>query len=385
LPRTALPLGLVWLTAFNLRVVMFAIPPSLPAIRSDVGLSFSATGSLTALMVLTLGAASIPGALLTARYGARRLVAMSGLGLASFTATLTLPPAVFWIFAGSALLALSIALAQPPLLVLIRRWFPNAITRASGLYGNGLLIGNVVGASLSPYLVTLVGWRDMFLLWAVFVLVGVLLWLRLTPRGNVAAPGLDLAAMARDRRTWQVTALFTFQNLTYFTVSTWLPFLLRSRGPGYLSVVFLFLNCFPVLPLLLLAIVPWRYALSTAYYAAAGVMTALGAIGMLLGLADLAWLLAFMVGLGAAATFFGALALPALLAGDESEAAGLSAIMFAAGYVLAFAGPMSAGALVDRTGQVTAAFWPAVAGGMLMAGIGSLAPRLLARSRATAG
>src|SRR4029077_4661353 len=34
LGRTVTSLGLVWLTAFNLRVILFAIPPTLPEIRS---------------------------------------------------------------------------------------------------------------------------------------------------------------------------------------------------------------------------------------------------------------------------------------------------------------------------------------------------------------
>src|SRR5438046_1795064 len=148
--RTVISLGLVWLTAFNLRVILFAIPPSLPAIRSDLGLSFSATGSITAVAVLMMGAASIPGALLATRYGARRLVALCCAGLAIFTITITLPPGVFWVFAGSALLTLSIALAQPPLAVLIRRWFPTAITRASNLCGNGLRSRNVLCPTPAP-------------------------------------------------------------------------------------------------------------------------------------------------------------------------------------------------------------------------------------------
>src|SRR5439155_11206700 len=111
------------------------------------------TGSATSLLLLTLAVGSIPGALLATRYGARRLVAVCGFGLVVFTAMMTLAPPVLWIFAGSSLLAVSIAFAQSPLTVLIRRWFPTAISRATSLFGNGLLIGGVAGSSLAPYLV----------------------------------------------------------------------------------------------------------------------------------------------------------------------------------------------------------------------------------------
>ena len=379
--RTVISLGLVWLTAFNLRVILFAIPPSLPAIRSDLGLSFSATGSITSLAVLTMGVASIPGALLATRYGARRLVSLCAAGLVIFTVSITLPPGVFWVFAGSSLLTLSIALAQPPLAVLIRRWFPTAITRASNLYGNGLLMGNVLGASLSPYISRAIGWRAMFIVWATVAAVGALLWVRFTPRDRTAAPPAHLAAVLRDPRVWQVAALFTFQNLVYYTVATWVPFLLVGRSAGYVATTFLFLNFFPIVPLFALSFVRWPYALSTPFYVVAGTLAVTGSLGLLLGLTDFVQPLVFMVGLGTAAAFVASIALPPLIARDESEASTYSAVMYTAGYLLAFVGPLSAGMLVDATGSVALAFWPPVAGAVLMAVVGSLAPRLLSRSR----
>ena len=374
-------LGLLWLTAFNLRVILFAIPPTLPEIRSDLGLSFSATGSITSLAVFTLGVASIPGALLATRYGARRLVTLCAAGLALFTVTLTLPPGIFWVFAGSSLITLAIALAQPPLAVLIQRWFPTAIARASSLYGNGLLMGNVLGASLSPYITHAFGWRAMFVVWAAVAGLGALLWVRLTPRDSTAAPPARLAAVLRDPRVWQVAGLFTFQNLVYYTVATWIPFLLPGRSPDYLATTFLFLNFIPIVPLLALSFVRWTYALSTPFYVVAGMLAAIGSLGLLLGLTDLIWPLAFMVGLGTAAAFVASIALPPLITAGESEASTYSAVMYTAGYLLAFVGPVTAGALVDATGDITVAFWPPLLGSMAMAVVGSMAPRMLSRSR----
>lgn len=382
--RNAVTLGLVWLTAFNLRTILFAIPPTLPDIRSDLGLSFSATGSITSLAVFTMGVASIPGALLATRYGARRLVALCGAGLVIFTVALTLPPGIFWVFAGSSLLTLSIAIAQPPLAVLIRRWFPTTITRASSLYSNGLLMGNVLGASLSPYISHLIGWRAMFLVWAAIAGAGVLLWVRFTPRDRMAAPPVRIGMVLRDPRAWQIAALFTFQNLVYYTVATWIPFLLPGHNADYLATTFLFLNFFPIVPLLGLSFVRWPYALSTPFYVVAGTLAVAGSLGLLLGLTDMVWPLAFMVGLGTGAAFVGAIALPPLIAGDESQASTYSAVMYTAGYLLAFVGPLSAGILVDATGNLAVAFIPPVAGAALMAAVGSLAPRSLSRSRLAA-
>lgn len=351
--------------------------------RADLGLSYVATGSITSVAVLALGIASIPGALLATRYGARRLVALCAAGLAICGAAITLPPGAFWVFAGAALLTTSIAIAQPPLAVLVRRWFPTDITRASNIFGNGLLMGNVLGSSLSPFISHLVGWRTTFLLWAAVAGVSALLWVRFTPRDHNAAPPADLVRVLRDPRVWHVAALFTFQNLVFYTVATWLPFLLTGHSAADIATTFLFLNFIPILPIFALSFVRWQYALSTWFYVVSGVLAVIGASGLVLGMTDLVRPLVFVLGLGCAAAFIGSLALPPLMAADEGEASTYSAVMYTAGYVLAFAGPLSAGVLVDLTGRVPAAFWPGLVGAVLMSVFGLLAPRTLSKSRAT--
>jgi MFS transporter, CP family, cyanate transporter len=377
-------LGIIWLTAFNLRALLFAIPPTLPEIRSDLGLSYFATGSITSLAVLALGVASIPGALLATRFGARRLVTVCAAGLAMFGAAITLPPSAFWVFAGSALLTLSIAIAQPPLAVLIRRWFPTTITRASNLYANGLLMGNVLGSSLSPFISHVIGWRAMFLVWAAVAAITVALWVRFTPQDDTAAPPVNLGKVLRDPRVWQVAALFTFQNLVYYTVATWVPFLLNGHSAANIATTFLFLTFFPIVPLFALTFVRWQFALSTWFYVVAGGLAVIGSLGLLFGLTDFVRPLVFMVGLGTGAAFVASIALPPLIATDDSEASTYSAVMYTSGYVLAFVGPLSAGILVDATGQIPPAFWPPLAGAVLMAVVGSLAPRMLSARMATA-
>ena len=164
-------------------------------------------------------------------------------------------------------------------------------------------------------------------------------------------------------------------------MATWVPFLLVGRSAGYVATTFLFLNFFPIVPLFALSFVRWPYALSTPFYVVAGTLAVTGSLGLLLGLTDFVQPLVFMVGLGTAAAFVASIALPPLIARDESEASTYSAVMYTAGYLLAFVGPLSAGMLVDATGSVALAFWPPVAGAVLMAVVGSLAPRLLSRSR----
>jgi len=368
----------VWLAAANLRTVVFGLQPVLPDIRSDLRLSFGATGALTALALGVIGLGSIPGAFAGWLLGARRTVAIMSAGIGAAALARLLRPEVIWLFAGTMLVTLFVALAQPSASVLLRRWFPERLERASAVYSNGLLMGGTVAAVTTPFIASATGWRGSFVVWGLLAIVIAVVWAGATPGEDARVARPSVLAALGSPRTWQVTALFTFQNLAYFGAAAWLPFLLAGRSPAYVAWVFTCLNLLPVFPLLVLPALRWSYATSPAFYVLQGVLTVLGAAGLALGLRDVAWLLAFMIGLGCAATFVGAMTLPPLVARTEAEASSITAVVFAAGYLLALSTPLAAGWLLDGTGSVTAAFWPSVAAGALMAALGLLVPRAIA-------
>ena len=377
-------LAMLWLVANNLRLAIFALQPVLPDIRHELGLSFTATGALTSAAIAMLGLGSIPGTFAGRWLGARRVVTLTAAGIGVASLLRLLPPESFWVFAGTILLSLSASLVQPAIAVLIRRWFAASLNRAAAVYSNGILMGGTIGAAATPFVALAVGWRGSFLVWGALALAIALLWLLLTPSADSPVPQVRIRDALGNPRAWQVTALFTFQNLAYFGAAAWLPFLLAGRDPAYVSLVFTCLNFLSILPLFLLPALSWPYATSAPWYVAMGLFTIAGAVGLALGLRDLAWALAFLLGLGCAGAFVGSMALPPLIARSETDAAAISAIVFTFGYLLSFASPVAAGTLVDATHQVTTAFLPSVGGGILMAVLGLLVPRLVARSQATA-
>src|SRR5262245_59945233 len=98
---------------FNLRSLILGVPPVLPALRDDLHLSFTTAGALTALPVLGLGAASIPGAVLVSRFGASFVISAGtlGLGLAALLRLAPPVPVALYVFTG--LMSLFVAIVQP--------------------------------------------------------------------------------------------------------------------------------------------------------------------------------------------------------------------------------------------------------------------------------
>src|SRR5438876_3365065 len=176
---------LITLVGFNLRSVLLGVPPVLPLIQHDLGLSYTATGLLTALPVLMLAVGAWPSGLLAERIGARLSVSI-GLGLLA-TGTLlrafrlSIPSLFFF----TLILSIGITMSQTAVPVLIRRWYPKQIGLVSALFSDGLILGEAVAAGITVLImVRFLGsdaWAGTFVFWGIPIVVLFALWLFLAP------------------------------------------------------------------------------------------------------------------------------------------------------------------------------------------------------------
>jgi len=368
---------LIALIGFNLRSVILGVPPVLPAVRDDLHLSFTTAGALTALPVLCLGAASIPGAVLVSRFGASFVVGTGtlGLGLAALLRLAPPVPAALYVFSG--LMALFAAIAQPAMVSAIRGWFPGTIQRVSTVFALALGLGGLGGAALSVHLQVLGGWRGTFAFWGLLALAAGLLWMAVAPRRpgheQPEAAGSVLQVL-RDPTAWHVAAVFGIQSLVYYGSASWIPFELRPYGPGYLSAVLLLFNLVGIPLALILVAMRWPWATARPYYVLAGILMTVGSGAFALGLGG-AWFWVLLLGAGTGMTFTGATALPALLAASHGQVAGYAAIVLTVGYAISFTGPLLGGVLLDYTHHTTSPFWPMVAVSVCLVGLGLTLPR----------
>jgi len=375
--RTALvvassPIAIAWLVGFNLRSVYLATPPVLPAVRQDLGLSLGLAGFISALPAVCLGLGAIPGAMLANRYGVRRVigVALAILALAACVRALT--PQPFWLLLGTFGLASSIALIQPALAAVMRTWFPHSVERASSLYTNGLSVGALLGASLTPFLLVLMGWRATFVFWALPAAAAALLWFRAAPvgGGREARPA-RLGLLARDPEVWRAAALFGTQNLIFTSAMTWIPFILSGSRAGNVAFALLLLNLVVLVPTVLFAAVRWGYATSRPLYVLSGMAALLGSIGLVVGVTAWVPVAAVLIGAGTGLVGISAFALPPVRARAPGDVAGYSALMLTAGYAVAFTGPWLGGLIADRTNSFAIALSPTIPAALAMLVLGA--------------
>jgi MFS transporter, CP family, cyanate transporter len=374
--RQAALLPLVFGVGFQLRSVILSLPPVLPALRGELHLSFAAVGALTALPLLCMSVAAVPGALLVHRAGARVVIGVGVLTLGAAGVLRVAPPQPVTLFAFTTLMTLGVAVAQPAMTAYIRVHFHGFLQRAAGVYTTSLTVGSLAAASLGVPLLALAGWRWSLVIWSLPALLLAALWLLRAPTSGAEHGGepATIASILRSRAAWYAAAIFGIQSLAFYTVVAWLPFRLQGASPAYLSLVLLAMTSAGLPTGLVLTALRWRWASSRLLYAGAGVLIAATDVCFLVGFTPLAWLCAFLLNVGVTMAFAGSNALPTLLGGDARRVAGYAALVLTAGYLIAMAGPAVSGLLVDRTHDLNTPFWLVMGAALALVPLGLTLP-----------
>ncbi|WP_428486163.1 CynX/NimT family MFS transporter [Rhodopila sp.] len=359
----ALALVLLWLSGAALRVTILAVPPVLPRITAELGLSATDIGLLTGLPSLLFALAAVPGALLISRFGAVSALVAGLLLNAIGAAARGFAGSALGLDATTVLMCLGIAVMQPAMPPLVREWAPARIGFATAVYTNGLLMGELIPIAWVPQpVLPLVGggWRASLAVWALPVLATALLVGALGRRSKAAA---DAATPRwwpdwRDPRVWRLGLMLGGVNATYFGLNGFLPGWLTAAGaPDLARPALTALNLAQIPASLLMLVLAGRLVRRPAAYASAGALLLTGVLGCVAmpGPAAVAW--AGLAGFAGGMLLTLGLALPSLL-GAAADVPRLAAAMFTVSYGLALGAALLAGRLWDLSGMAAMAFLP---------------------------
>ena len=360
------PLGLLWLAGAALRMTVLAVPPLLPLIHADLGLTETDVGILAGLPSLLFAAAAVPGSLAIARFGARTALIAGLVVTAAASAARGLALDAATLFAATILMGAGIAVMQPSLPPIVRAWLPDRIGFATAVYTNGLLVGEVLAVSLTlPLALPLGGssWRGAIALWglpvlAIAFLVGVLGPRRRTPSRVEERPARKWWPDWGSGRLWQLGLLFGSVNSTYFATNAFLPEYLTHLGTPHLigaSLAALSIGQLPA-SFLMLGLTE-RLLERPLAYAVAGLLCFASLFGILFmsGMWVVFW--SGMIGFADAVAFVLILALPPLLSAPNDvhrTAAGMFTISYSCAVVI----PILGGLAWDASGIAETAFLP---------------------------
>jgi len=354
---------LLWLVGSALRLTILAVPPVIPALRDEFHLSGTDIGILTGLPVVLFAAAALVGSRLVARVGAVAAV-VTGLMLAALGSALrAITPDVMTLFAATVVMGAGVAVTQPAMPTLVGRWLPQRIALGTGIYTNGLLIGEILPVAVFPLLFPLLGgsWRATFVFWAVPVFAIALLVMAIAPREKTAG----LAAPARwwpdwpARDIWRLGITFASASALYYASNAFLPGHLTEAGRADLINPALTALNLGQLPASLVLIAFGRYLERRAWpFVLAGLLSLL-CVALIVATADAPTVIVAtgILGFAIGAAFALCLTLPPLLS-TPHEVARVSAAMFTISYGSTMVVSVLSGAAWDFFGAERFAFLP---------------------------
>lgn len=351
-PNQALLITGILMVSINLRTSIASVGPLIPFIREDLGLSNGLAGFLTTLPLLTFATFSLVAPSIGKRMGHGRAIFLGMIILAIGVVTRVLG-GIELLLIGTALTGIGIVIANVLLIPLIKLRLPEKLGIMTALLATGMSLLAAVAAGLSvPLAVELNwGWRGSLLFWIVFLVLAIFIWIPQIGRPKVAIQ-TDVFApknVWKSKLAWQITLFMGAQSVMYFTLITWLPDMLISRGmdpvnAGFISslmqIVSLIGSYFA--PGILLKLKEQSKVILIV-----GIGYIIGYVGLLPQIEWLTYASLTVIGLGLGASLSIVYTLISLRTAEDRTTAKLSGMVQSSGYVLAALGPMLFGISLD--------------------------------------
>jgi MFS transporter, CP family, cyanate transporter len=359
-----LSLALLWLIGVALRLAILAVPPAIPALREEFSLTGTEIGALSGTPIVIFAVASLAGSRLVARIGVIAAATAGLLLTALGSATRSLAFDTISLFAATVGMRMGVAVAQPAMPALVGRWLPKRLVLGTGVYTNGLLVGEILPVAL-PLLLPVFAdnWRATFALWAAPIVAIAVLTFVLAPREGTATVRQVSERWWPDWPAWDVWRLgliFGGVGPLYFGTNAFLPGYLSEAGRADLINPALTALNLGQLPASFLLIAFSRRIESRAWPFILASVVGLAGVGAIVVTASaLTVVSAAVVGFAAGAAFALGLTLPPLLSKPE-EVARVAAAMFTISYASTVVVSLICGALWDVTATARAAFLPII-------------------------
>ncbi|MGA4440377.1 CynX/NimT family MFS transporter [Psychrobacter pocilloporae] len=347
------------LLATNMRAPIVALGAIAPVVKEALNISEIQIGWLGAVPMLGFALGALISPAIGKRFGLENtLIAMIAL-LTTGMILRTVIPTWTGFLIGTLLLTLAIGFANTLAAPVIKQRTPQHIPLITGLFSLTMTVTAGIVSGIVLPLSEQVGWQWALGGWTVLGIFALLIWLFLRVRlGSsnhqpVISTDKDASDISIWRTTfaWQIAVFMGLQSLLFYTVASFLPSILVSKGlsavsAGQMGSVFQFMAPISILSLTWL-INRGRPIQALAVFAA--VLNVIGVLGISYLSTELAWLWSAMMGIGCSAIFTLSMMLFSLRTYTTNQSSELSGMAQAIGYLIAFFGPLGTGWLHEAT------------------------------------
>lgn len=346
------------LVAFNLRPAITSLGPLVGMIQEDVGLAHWSAGLLMSLplIVFALMSPLVPKIAIRLTNEMTLLLGLSALFVGILIRSIPTP---FFLFFGTFLVGLGIAIGNVLLPAVVKSKFPQKFGLMTSVYSTsmGLIASLASGISVPLAVDVNLGWKGAQVVWGIPAVVAIILWAFLLKQSQknsgvnkVVLP--SSTTMWRTPLAWQIAIFMGFQSFLFYVTISWLPEILHSHGMTMEAAGWMLsLSQLVGLPASFFIPVFAGRVQSQVWIAfALSCSSVIGYTGLLLGTSYPILIASIiLIGIALGGSFPLALSYIGLRARNGSQAAELSGMAQSTGYLLAAVGPFLIGYLFDLT------------------------------------
>lgn len=350
----------VLLIAINLRPAITSVGPLMGTIRDNIGLASWSVALLTSLPLIAFAMMSpfAPklGSWLTNEWALASglLLLMLGVGIRSISIA-------FFLFFGTFLVGLGIAICNVLLPSFIKEKFPTKIAVMTSLYTTSMAIFATAASGVSiPLADGLgVGWQPALLLWILPAFLGLLIWFFIA-RKQRNANDVDMQyqkpksskGIWRSRLAWQVAIFMGLQSFMFYVTISWLAEIVIDFGMTKLEAGFMvsYVQLLGIPVSFMMPILAVKLASQSKLILIVNTVFITGLILLLIQPTYTGIFIAVgLIGIASSANFVLALTFLSIRAKTAKDAAALSGMAQSMGYILASLGPVIIGYMYDVT------------------------------------
>jgi MFS transporter, CP family, cyanate transporter len=346
------------LAAFNLRPAITSLGPLVGLIQEDVGLAHWSAGLLMSLPLIIFSIMSPLVPKIASRLSNERTMVL-GLTTLLIGILIRTIPTAFFLFTGTILVGLGIAIGNVLLPAVVKEKFPEKFGLMTSVYSTsmGLIASLASGISIPLAQGLHFGWQGAQIVWGVPAIIAIIIWVflsknRVGEKNEIKKTQSGESRVWSSTLAWQIAIFMGFQSFLFYVTISWLPEILLSHGLSMEAAGWLlsFTQLVGLPTSFIIPVLASRFASQSWIAFALSFCSILGYSGLWLGTSYPALIISIiLIGIALGGSFPLALSYIGLRARNGSQAASLSGMTQSTGYILAAVGPLFIGYLFDKT------------------------------------
>ena len=354
--------------AFEVHLLLFCLSPMVSVVMEEMRLTHAQFGLVFSVAMVSLILFRLPWGLVADRRGYVGVLRLALVLSAAAVAMRAVSQDYAGLLVSQFFVGLGLAAVMPCLSLMVKEWSRSRPGLGTGIYFAGFAVGNASALVVTPYLLQLMPWRQVFLVYAAVAGIVCLAWFVLGRSGNglvsTAVKLGDLRIVLRERLVWVLLFLLVGSMGCYDTLASWMPRVLQMKelNPELASVLPVgFFAAGPVMGLML-----DRFRSRRTLIALLGVVTAASIALMVFNSVPLLVVCFFVAGFTTTGVSVASLAMPVEDKRLSPYAGTVAGFITSVSNVGPLAVPVLFGYLIDVTGFYTMSLFAVAALGLIV-------------------